>query len=153
MQAAVTVVCWSKRKVSINASGEPNLWLDLGVFRGLSKRVSSDPSPHIPLQQTTDHRFILSCASITAFKLVKPASSSPPHPHPARPVSCLTGYSVELSCQRSRPGDGSVCLFLLKPSRCHPPLNPAPFVCSSVSQPLLLICSVEKCPSYPSREP
>jgi hypothetical protein len=33
---------------------DPNLWLDLGVFRGLSKRVSSHPNPHTPLQQTTD---------------------------------------------------------------------------------------------------
>jgi hypothetical protein len=28
----------------------------LGVFRGFSKPVSSDPSPHIPPQQTTDNR-------------------------------------------------------------------------------------------------
>src|SRR3712207_1259104 len=35
------------------ASGEPSLWPNLGVFRRLSKPVSSDPAPHIPPQQTT----------------------------------------------------------------------------------------------------
>jgi hypothetical protein len=35
-------------------SGEPDLWSNGSVFMGQSAPTSIDPSPHIPLQQTTD---------------------------------------------------------------------------------------------------
>src|SRR5215211_3663449 len=34
-------------------SGEPDLWSNGSVFMGPREPISIDPSPHIPLQQTT----------------------------------------------------------------------------------------------------
>ncbi len=34
-------------------SGEPDLWSNRSVFQEPSEPISIDPSPHIPLQQTT----------------------------------------------------------------------------------------------------
>src|SRR5215217_7267046 len=34
-------------------SGEPDLWSNGSVFMGSREPISIDPSPHIPLQQTT----------------------------------------------------------------------------------------------------
>jgi hypothetical protein len=45
------------------ASGEPDSWPNLGVFRGLSKPVSSDSNPHIPTQQTTDYTQVCGTAN------------------------------------------------------------------------------------------
>src|SRR5215212_10386429 len=37
-------------------SGEPDLWSNGSVFMGPREPISIDPSPHIPLQQTTARR-------------------------------------------------------------------------------------------------